>query len=243
MGCVPSDVCAHIVIATEESTRVSSSTAIAYASVSPPAPPTSSGNGIPMSPSSPSLATISYGKRFSWSSASATGATSPSAKSRTVRRISSWSGERSKSMRPFCLSPGSTRSGVYAPLGRGGGGERDQQPHAVARAALGRVGLARVPRRPGDVEVRPRHVAHEPPQELGGGDGGGAAVLDGVEDVAVAALDELGVLRVQRQPPQDLARPPARRGHLLAPLVVRAHQAGVGGAERGDDRARERGEV
>src|SRR4051812_26645266 len=99
MGCVPSDVCAHIVIATEESTRVSSSTAIAYASVSPPAPPYSSGNGIPISPSSPSWATISYGKRFSRSSASATGAPSPSAKSRTVRRISSWSSERSKSMR------------------------------------------------------------------------------------------------------------------------------------------------
>src|SRR3954451_24740459 len=105
MGCVPSDVCAHMVIPTEESTRVSSSTAIAYASVSPPAPPTSSGNGMPMSPSSPSLATISYGKRFSRSSASATGATSPSAKSRTVRRISSWSGERSKSM-PVILAAG-----------------------------------------------------------------------------------------------------------------------------------------
>ena len=39
---MPSEVCAHIVIATELSTRVSSSTAIAYCSVLPPAPPNSS---------------------------------------------------------------------------------------------------------------------------------------------------------------------------------------------------------
>src|SRR3954452_21532653 len=41
---------------------------------------------------------MSYGNALVRSSSSATGATSPSAKSRTVRRISSWSGERSKSM-------------------------------------------------------------------------------------------------------------------------------------------------
>ena len=50
---MPSEVCAHIVIATDESTRVSSSTASAYCSVLPPAPPTSSGNGMPIQPSSP----------------------------------------------------------------------------------------------------------------------------------------------------------------------------------------------
>ncbi len=58
-GIVPSDVWAATVIATEESMRVSSSTAIAYESVSPPAPPYSSGIGMPMSPSSASSATIS----------------------------------------------------------------------------------------------------------------------------------------------------------------------------------------
>ena len=58
-GIVPSDVCAATVIATDESTRVSSSTAIAYESVSPPAPPYSSGTGMPMSPSSASSATMS----------------------------------------------------------------------------------------------------------------------------------------------------------------------------------------
>ena len=56
---MPSEVWAHIVMATLESTRVSSSTASAYCSVVPPAPPTSSGNGMPIHPSSPILATIS----------------------------------------------------------------------------------------------------------------------------------------------------------------------------------------
>ena len=39
IGKVPSEWCAAIVIATDESTRVSSSTAIAYETVSAPAPP------------------------------------------------------------------------------------------------------------------------------------------------------------------------------------------------------------
>src|SRR6478609_9474538 len=103
---------------------------------------------MPIRPSAPSLATISYGKRFSRSSASATGATSPSAKSRTVRRISSWSEERSKSMR----------------LRRRG--ELDEQADAVAGTALARVGLVGVPRHARDVEVAPGHVADEPLEEL-----------------------------------------------------------------------------
>src|SRR3954468_14616228 len=60
---------------------------------------------MPISPSSPSWRTMSYGNDLVRSSSSATGATSPSAKSRTVRRISSWSGERSKSM-PVILAAG-----------------------------------------------------------------------------------------------------------------------------------------
>jgi hypothetical protein len=61
-------------MATEESIRVSSSTASAYESVSVPAPPYSSSIVMPISPSSPSSATSSYGNRFSRSSSSATGA-------------------------------------------------------------------------------------------------------------------------------------------------------------------------
>ena len=45
-------------------------------------------------------------------------------------------------------------------------GQLDQQPHAPARAALGRVGPAGVLAGAGDVEVRPRHVADEALQEL-----------------------------------------------------------------------------
>ena len=88
---MPSDVCAATVIATEESMRVSSSIAIAYETVSAPAPPYSSGIGIPINPSSARAATSSYGKRSSRSSSSATGATRVSANSRTVRRSSSCS--------------------------------------------------------------------------------------------------------------------------------------------------------
>src|ERR1035437_10442477 len=57
---------------------------------------------MPIKLSLPSFSTMSYGKAFVRSSSSATGATSPSANSRTVRRISSWSGDRSKSMPPAC---------------------------------------------------------------------------------------------------------------------------------------------
>ena len=56
---MPSDVCAATVMQTDASMRASSSIASAYESVSPPPPPYSSGNGMPISPSSPSLATIS----------------------------------------------------------------------------------------------------------------------------------------------------------------------------------------
>jgi hypothetical protein len=96
-GIVPSDVCAATVIATDESTRVSSSIAIAYETVSPPAPPCSSGMGIPMRPSSASSETRSYGNLLSRSSSAATGATRSRAKFRTVSRTSSCSGVRSKS--------------------------------------------------------------------------------------------------------------------------------------------------
>src|SRR3712207_1550973 len=85
-------------MATLESTRASSSTATAYWSVVPPAPPTSSGKGIPIQPSSPIARTIAYGNALVRSSSPATGATSLSANSRTVRRSSSVSSGSSKCM-------------------------------------------------------------------------------------------------------------------------------------------------
>ena len=76
-------------------TRPISSIAIAYASVSSPAPPSSSGIGIPSQPSSPMRRTISVGKRRSRSCSSMTGATSVVMNSRTVSRSSACSGPRS----------------------------------------------------------------------------------------------------------------------------------------------------
>ena len=73
---MPSDVCAATVIATEESIRASSSMAIAYESVSPPAPPHSLGDRQSPSDRAPRAPpTSSYGKRCSRSSSSASGAT------------------------------------------------------------------------------------------------------------------------------------------------------------------------
>src|SRR5512142_296312 len=97
-----------------------------------------------------SEATISYGKDFVRSSSSATGAISPSAKSRTVRLISSCSAERSKSIAP-----------AFSQLLAVGAGELDEQAHAVAGGALADIGAFELPRRAGDVEVRPRHLADE----------------------------------------------------------------------------------
>src|SRR4051812_9261695 len=70
-----------------------------------------------MNPRSPSLRTISYGNDLVLSRCSATGATSCSAKSRTVRRISSWSGERSKSMTTHSITVnlGAVADGSIAP--------------------------------------------------------------------------------------------------------------------------------
>src|SRR4051794_3275433 len=96
---------------------------------------------MPIRPSSPSLATISYGKRFSRSSSSATGRTSPSAKSRTRRRICCCSSVTSNCMRRGMLLPASPR---LAELG--GTPEADE------------VALELVARR--DL---PEDPAHEPP--------------------------------------------------------------------------------
>src|SRR5947209_6263499 len=98
MGCVPSDVCAQRVIATDESTRASSSTTSAYACVPASAPPYSVGKGIPIRSSSARRRTISYGNDLVRSSSSATGAISRSANSRTVACTSLWSSDNARSI-------------------------------------------------------------------------------------------------------------------------------------------------
>src|SRR5215210_3167639 len=90
---------------------------------------------MPIRPSSPSFATISYGKRFSRSSSSATGRTSPAAKSRTSRRICSCSSLRSNCMRRRMLLPARGRAARLAEAAAAR--EADEEgPHALAAARL-----------------------------------------------------------------------------------------------------------
>src|SRR5215210_5739498 len=100
---------------------------------------------MPISPSPPSFATISYGNRFSRSSSSATGLTSPSAKSRTSRRMSCCSSVRSNCMRRGMLVRPRARLAE-----RGPAAEADQEGgHHVL------VGIAELPE-PGAGSARVR---------------------------------------------------------------------------------------
>ena len=91
IGLAPRPTPASRVMAIEWSTRASSSMAMHSIVRSPPPPPYSSGNGMPNSPRSPMPRTTSTGKWWSRSHASACGAISPSAKSRTTLRSASCS--------------------------------------------------------------------------------------------------------------------------------------------------------
>ena len=86
MGLAPSPTPASSVMATDWSTRASSSIAMHSVVRSAPPPPYSSGNGMPNSPSSPIWRTTSTGNVWLASQASACGAISASAKSRTSLR-------------------------------------------------------------------------------------------------------------------------------------------------------------
>src|SRR3954447_16104975 len=79
-----------------------------------------------------------------------------------------------------------------------------EEPDPERAPALLGIRPPAVPGHAGDVEVRPWHVAREAPQELPADDRGRLALLRRVVEVAVAALDQLGVLVVQRQAPQAL---------------------------------------
>ena len=185
--------------------RVSSSTAIAYESVSAPAPPYSSGIVIPISPSSASSSTRSYGKRCSRSSSCRDGATRSRANSRTVSRTSCCSSVRSKFKR--------TRRRR----------ELGDQAHAVAGAAgLPEVVAARAVEEggAGDVEVRPRPLARELLEELGGEHRRALAQVRRVLHVGVCRLDVAPVARVEREPPQVVAARLAGVEDLLGPGVV-----------------------
>src|SRR6266567_847413 len=79
-----SDVCAATMIPTEPSTRESSSIAVTYSTYPIPAPPSSAGNTMPISPSLPSSLTVESGKSPASSHLRTCGAISRSANSRTL---------------------------------------------------------------------------------------------------------------------------------------------------------------
>ena len=111
IGAAPSPTPASRVIAIEESTRAISSIARHSVVKSASEPPYSCGKGRPKRPSSPIARTTSVGNVPSRSQASAHGAISCSAKSRTTLAKPSCSGVKSRSMVRWSASPAWMRSG------------------------------------------------------------------------------------------------------------------------------------
>src|SRR2546425_8600650 len=95
------ELCAAMMSAWDPQTRATSSTVIARAIESRPAPSYSSGIVIPRNPRPAILAIVVFGNSPVLSTCAATGRISFSAKSRAVRRIISCSGESSKSIAIF----------------------------------------------------------------------------------------------------------------------------------------------
>src|SRR5207253_6578112 len=104
-------------MAIEWSTRASSSMAMHSAVKSPPEPPYSSGNGSPNRPSLPIASTTWTGKWCSRSHASAYGAISDWAKSRTTARSASCSAVMSTSRQPYAALVGSLDQPPVASVG------------------------------------------------------------------------------------------------------------------------------
>ena len=168
------------------------------------------------------------------SSSSATGATSLRAKSRTVSRSSRCSSVRSKSMRP--------NPTPRAPLARASTSRRTPQPVAAVpdvrrarcRSRCRRCRGAPTARRPTKWCRNAAAVDRAAP----------CARAGGVREVGVAALDQLGVARgaAAAARPSSPARSPAARDRVAQSSSLEI-SAGVGRAERDDDRAGQRREV
>ncbi len=100
IGSHTSELFTDMMTAVEAQARAISSRATTYETVSMPAPPQLSGTATPISPSSPSRAINSLGKRCSLSIAAARGAISLLARSRAVSRSRACSGVSSRSTIP-----------------------------------------------------------------------------------------------------------------------------------------------
>ena len=151
----------------------------------------------------------------------------PSASSRTVRRMSSCSSERSKFTPP-----------AAARARRAGGRRtRSRRPSVVVVPPALEVG------RSGDVEVRPRALADELLQEVGGIERRALAESGRVLHVRERGLDVAPVGVVEGEGPGVVAARLTGHAHLLQPVLVVGEEPGVEVPERDDDAAGQRREV
>src|SRR5205814_7645684 len=121
----------------------------------------------------------------------------------------------------------STLRPTPAPLSHLAGARPGSAPRVVAALLVDR-------RRPGDVEVRPRHLPDEVLQEQRRVDRATEAasrILQGGD----RALDQLFHLRGKRHPPEGLAGPPRAGEQFARELLVVAEEAGGPGTERDQD--------
>src|SRR5207247_10693820 len=109
---------------------------------------------------------------------------------------------------------------------------REERANGGGRGALGdQREVLLTPRRSRDVEVRPRQLTRELPQEERGVDRAAAARADVVE-VRDLAFEVLTVLLDQRELPEPLARGPGRLEEALGEPRVIGQEPGAERAER-----------
>ncbi len=116
----------------------------------------------------------------------------------------------------------------------------DQRAHPEAGAAARHEAVVGVgQRRPGEVDVHPRHVGHELLEEEARSERASAAATRAehgraadVLQVGHGRVEQPPVLDRQRERPHELVRPFGGPAHLAQQVVVVAHHAGDAVAER-----------
>ena len=96
--------------------------------------------------------------------------------------------------------------------------------------------------RPGDVQMQPGPLGREFFQEQPGRDRA-AAVLAGVADIRIVALNEFFIFRIVRHAPEFFAGARSRARKAVVKAVVAGHHAGRHKAEHRPDRAGQRCDV